>query len=58
VEAYSDLEEIICYCVNMGTAAAHLACAGEQDLAEFMLYQLKPLMQDLRKRCFAKGFAE
>jgi hypothetical protein len=58
VEAYSDLEEIICDCVNMGTAAAHLACAGERDLAEFMLYQLKPLLQDLRKRYFAKGFAE
>jgi hypothetical protein len=41
-----------------GTAAAQLACAGEQDLAEFMLYQLKPLLQDLRKRYFAKGFAE
>ena len=58
VEAYSDLEEPICDCVNMGMAAVHLACAGEQDLAEFMLYQLKPLLQDLRKRYFAKGFAE
>jgi hypothetical protein len=50
VEAYSDNEEIICDCVNMGTAAAHLACAGEQDLAEFMLNQLKPWLQDLRNR--------
>jgi hypothetical protein len=58
VQAYSDLEDSICDCVNMGTAAAHLACAGERDLAEFMLYQLKPLLQDLHKRYFAKGFAE
>jgi hypothetical protein len=58
VEAYSDLEGPLCDCVNMGMAAAHLACAGERDLAEFMLYQLKPSLQDLRKRYFAKGFVE
>jgi hypothetical protein len=55
--AYSDLEEPICDCVNMGLAAARLASAGERDLAEFMLYQLEPLLQDLRKRYLAKGFA-
>ena len=58
VEAYSDLEGPLCDCVNMGMAAAHLACAGERDLAEFMLYQLNPLLHDLRKLYFAKGFAE
>jgi hypothetical protein len=39
----------------MGTAAAHLACAGERDLAEFMLYQLKPLLQDLRSAISPRG---
>jgi hypothetical protein len=39
------------------------ACAPQSKtttvmLAEFMLHQLKPLLQDLRKRYFAKGFAE
>jgi hypothetical protein len=58
VEAYSDLEDIICDCVNMGRAAVHLAYQDERDLAVFMLHQLKPLLQDLRKRYFAKGFAE
>jgi hypothetical protein len=58
VEAYSDLEEPISDCVNMGMAAVHLAGAGERDLAEFMLYQLKPLLEDLRERYFARGFAE
>ncbi len=58
VEAYSDLEGPICDCVNMGMAAVHLACEGERDLAVFMLHQLRPLLQDLRKRYFAKGFAE
>jgi hypothetical protein len=58
IEAYSDLEDPICDCVNMGMAAAHLACLGEGNLAEFMLHQLKPLLQDLRKRYYAKGFAE
>jgi hypothetical protein len=28
------------------------------NLAEFMLLQLKPLLQDLRKLYLAKGFAE
>ena len=42
VEAYGDLEDPI----------------GERDLAEFMLHQLKPLLEDLRKRYFAKGFAK
>jgi hypothetical protein len=42
VEAYGDLEDPI----------------DERDLAEFMLHQLKPLLEDLRKRYFAKGFAK
>jgi hypothetical protein len=42
VEAYGDLEDP----------------TGERDLAEFMLHQLKPLLEDLRKRYFAKGFAK
>lgn len=58
VEAYSDLEDPICDCVNMGMAAVHLAYQDERDLAVFMLHQLKPLLQDLRKRYYAKGFAE
>jgi hypothetical protein len=39
-------------------AAAELVYAGERDPAEFMLHQLKPLLEDLRKRYFAKGFAK
>jgi hypothetical protein len=58
VDAYSDLEEPICDCVNMGMAAVEFVYAGERELAEFMLHQLKPLLQDLRKRYFAKGFAK
>ena len=42
----------------MGMAAVHLAYEGERDLAMFMLHQLQPLLQDLRKRYFAKGFSE
>jgi hypothetical protein len=58
VEAYSDLEEHICDCVNMGMAAVHLALDGERDLAVFMLHQLRPLLQGLRKRYYANGFNE
>jgi hypothetical protein len=49
VEAYSDLESSICDCVNMGTIAVHLDCAG---------HQLSPMLVDIKKRNYAKGFAE
>jgi hypothetical protein len=58
VETYSDLEEPICDCVNMGTIAVHLECAGERGLAAFALLQLSPMLVDLKKRYFAKGFAK
>src|SRR5579864_1536353 len=58
VEAYSDLEDPLCDCVNMGMAAVTLALDGERDLAIFILHQLRPLLEDLRSRYFAKGFAD
>ena len=58
VEAYSDLEDSICDCVNMGTIAVHLDCAGHCDLAAIALHQLPPMLVDLKKRYYAKGFAE
>jgi hypothetical protein len=58
VEAYCDLEGYIFDCVNMGMIAVHLARAGEQDLVEFALCLLSPKLEDLKKRYYAKGFAE
>jgi hypothetical protein len=36
----------------------HLDCAGHRDLAAFALHQLPPMLVDLKKRYYAKGFAE
>jgi hypothetical protein len=57
-KAYSDMEPHLCDVVRMGEIAMTLFDDPDQGLFVFAVGHLEGMLQELRKRYYAKGFAE
>ena len=56
-KAYSDMEPHLCDVVRMGEIAMTLFDSPDQGLFVFAVGHLEEMLQDLRKRYYASGFA-
>jgi hypothetical protein len=57
VKAYSDMEPHLCDVVRMGEIAAMLFDCPDQGLFVFAVGHLEEMLQQLKTRCYAVGFA-